>query len=929
MMTRRTDGAAPPQAHAPPGAIAQLSEHTSASMRAHLTFPTLSSLALAMIQNALDAGSKRISLLIDFGSWTLECDDDGRGFLPSFFVGGASSSKQRLVDENRYGRKGLAMSMMAHLGRLQVQSVPETAQGTAYTLIQKGETTIFSGKDPSQASRAFCRGSKVRLSDLFAQLPVRRRALDSSSKQKVEIERLKNTITVASLREPHVAFTHSVQSAATGQMTAAKEVLRIRKATSLRSRLQDAYSHHAFPSERLVELSDGTLGTDRVTIRGLLSLDPAQTRSIQHIFLNKHLLEAGRSVVEALHDDLGHASVQAAPTASPGKAVIRQHLADGDADLHSAIASVMQQCLTFRQSADKTQVQGFAQSRSEPLTKSPTKSRAGHPCYVIDITVRLNWDGDPALVEQAAGRDRISLKATLQDAISACLHRHGLLLISERIHSPLPLDSSFPAAFKDVTPSGSQLKTSDSSRKRRITEQAAVFADLDLEGQASDSAFTRHVDSATGRAYLIDPRTGNSYGVEASRFGSVGPADPAFPGPSDSASNTVGSVTRRTALARTPTALDASTPRPEWLSKSVSSWKNPVLPLQEEPDIPSVDDRAPTKKAASARKRELAMPLPAVQAHSRFFEDDGFRRQQEANAAVSDDEVAFRLDQIEATLDKDSLVGARVLGQVDRKFILCTIALPSSTVRVLRPEKALVLIDQHAADERVRVEQLLHDFLRKGRAGEPQGHSLRQPFEVNLASGESEGVRSHEPLQILLRRIGFGLVFSNARRDDDDAEVGDTADLRLSITTVPSIIKDRLVAELSLVTALTRSFLLLATEGTGLAQLSSLFCISEAEIGNEAPADSASEWVALLRALPKLMLDLIYSRACRGAIMFNDILTQEQCERLVGELAATAFPFQCAHGRPSMLPLVLLPRAPDKADRLDWDSLLADDGDVQ
>jgi hypothetical protein len=31
--------------------------------------------------------------------------------------------------------------------------------------------------------------------------------------------------------------------------------------------------------------------------------------------------------------------------------------------------------------------------------------------------------------------------------------------------------------------------------------------------------------------------------------------------------------------------------------------------------------------------------------------------------------------------------------------------------------------------------------------------------------------------------------------------------------------------------------------------------------------------------------------------MFNDSLTLEQCERLVGQLSATAFPFQCAHGR--------------------------------
>lgn len=40
--------------------------------------------------------------------------------------------------------------------------------------------------------------------------------------------------------------------------------------------------------------------------------------------------------------------------------------------------------------------------------------------------------------------------------------------------------------------------------------------------------------------------------------------------------------------------------------------------------------------------------------------------------------------------------------------------------------------------------------------------------------------------------------------------------------------------------------------------------------------------------------------------MFNDPLTVQQCEDLVRQLAACAFPFQCAHGRPSMVPLVRL-----------------------
>jgi DNA mismatch repair protein MLH3 len=40
--------------------------------------------------------------------------------------------------------------------------------------------------------------------------------------------------------------------------------------------------------------------------------------------------------------------------------------------------------------------------------------------------------------------------------------------------------------------------------------------------------------------------------------------------------------------------------------------------------------------------------------------------------------------------------------------------------------------------------------------------------------------------------------------------------------------------------------------------------------------------------------------------MFNDPLSVEECVDLVRRLTGTAFPFQCAHGRPSMVPLVSL-----------------------
>ena len=40
--------------------------------------------------------------------------------------------------------------------------------------------------------------------------------------------------------------------------------------------------------------------------------------------------------------------------------------------------------------------------------------------------------------------------------------------------------------------------------------------------------------------------------------------------------------------------------------------------------------------------------------------------------------------------------------------------------------------------------------------------------------------------------------------------------------------------------------------------------------------------------------------------MFNDLLSLEQCSRLMLQLSECFLPFQCAHGRPSIAPLVPL-----------------------
>ena len=55
---------------------------------------------------------------------------------------------------------------------------------------------------------------------------------------------------------------------------------------------------------------------------------------------------------------------------------------------------------------------------------------------------------------------------------------------------------------------------------------------------------------------------------------------------------------------------------------------------------------------------------------------------------------------------------------------------------------------------------------------------------------------------------------------------------------------------------------------------------------------------------PPAVMRVLASKACRRAIMFGDELNREQCQALLRRLAQTELPFQCAHGRPTIAPLV-------------------------
>ena len=71
--------------------------------------------------------------------------------------------------------------------------------------------------------------------------------------------------------------------------------------------------------------------------------------------------------------------------------------------------------------------------------------------------------------------------------------------------------------------------------------------------------------------------------------------------------------------------------------------------------------------------------------------------------------------------------------------------------------------------------------------------------------------------------------------------------------------------------------------------------------------------------IPTNQLDILQSRACHGAIKFGDKLDTHASRRLLTLLRDCALPFQCAHGRPSIAPLLHLSNPSANRDRYTCD----------
>lgn len=257
-------------------------------------------------------------------------------------------------------------------------------------------------------------------------------------------------------------------------------------------------------------------------------------------------------------------------------------------------------------------------------------------------------------------------------------------------------------------------------------------------------------------------------------------------------------------------------------------------------------------------------------------------------------------------LSRIGLQNARILAQVDRKFILVKMQTVKNVSSDSDPEtEALVLVDQHAADERVRVEDLFSALcspLSKddARAGYQSKLGHRSPVSFTVIEQPIRFIISEQERVHFVTHAATFAAWGFLFNIEPSKSVTVRKQPVLSVIALPSAISERCKADPQLIITLLRAAVWKYVDNP--CRVSSIDDTLTHSVGQP----DGALWVRRMSSCPDGLIDLINSRACRSAIMFNDKLSLDDCKELVRKLSNCVFPFMCAHGRPSMVPIVEL-----------------------
>lgn len=196
----------------------------------------------------------------------------------------------------------------------------------------------------------------------------------------------------------------------------------------------------------------------------------------------------------------------------------------------------------------------------------------------------------------------------------------------------------------------------------------------------------------------------------------------------------------------------------------------------------------------------------------------------------------------------------QIVNQVSSRFILFV------------NRATLYIVDQHACDERIRYEQILRDFLK----------DIQDPF-IDMR------VKCDKPLSLDINREDSE-IFSKHRQYLLEYGIGFTIEGScVHVTHLPAILMSKAKDTSSL-----KSFM--------------IGWVSDLEQRNT-DINPSQDWFMAIQQIPTPIRDSLITKSCKDAIKFGEQLTLEEMHHLMSELSKCRLFTQCAHGRPTIVPI--------------------------
>ncbi|UNI24613.1 DNA mismatch repair protein, variant 2 [Purpureocillium takamizusanense] len=774
--------------------IRQLPDHVIDKLKSSAAVTSLNGVACGLVTNSLDAGASRINVRLDFARGDCLVDDDGSGIEPREFLedgGLAKLHHTSKIPESPalHGRRGDFVAAVAALSMLSVASHHYRHISSAYLSIHNSQVLARRvPAPPEQRFDVFDHGTRVSVRSLFGSMPVRVKHRASVFRERSAIDKewgsLVREVMTMLLSWPS-QLSVSLHEANTQRQLRLKSGCNTDLVARVSSLFVQASLADSADASSWVPVS---ASSRQVRIKGCVSTTPVATKRSQAMSLGiQAILDSHDSNVlyDAVNKVFGNSSfgvVEDAEGAGPNSK-LRKGLERWPMfyfQIHLLGSSVQSRGLDDSQNA-LSDIAGLLQTISFEFLKK-------HRFRPLAIE-RLS---DKSIFSTAKVLKRSGKSSSRSPAPS-----------QGRTSPPLPRDSA--RGVRAESPFG------DWHREKVGWAMSNLHGPKPLPNERG-----RRQSPGAGRRRLVgqggklvrkpfeDPLMDESEPVQS--------ADGVVR--ANSASECAPDAGHQTKRLRVLASRPKPAPSP-WLQGILDSWRNPVF------------ETAPTAVPQISGDDPVGILYRGT---------SGLHHCQSKEANVNLEVGSVSLA---GRLSRSAMAEAEFVAQVDRKFILIKLPLVSATqMPADRKSQALVMVDQHAADERCRLEELMAGYFnRDADLVKPVTQSLDQDIVFETPKGEGELIDRHRGH---FQAWGVSLVV--------ESEPGA---FTVRVTGLPPSILERCRGEPRLIIDLIRKETWALEDSNA---------VPERSLSREA----RRSWPSWFRGCPPGILELLFSRSCRS-----------------------------------------------------------------